>query len=197
MLTALGFEVNNFSDYELKVHSITLSGKFFKEILLDFSQTGVLTYSFPESYYTGYYTIFSEEQNNGPLVLSAPGTGVDQTTSGLLPKNNQGEGEHILLISGKEPYFGPETGELDTNKDIVHVYIDYTFNNLDANFSSARPATFTPQPGTKYTAQLNFVGEAFVLQFVVANNEEWENGGSDDDPGIGNEEDGDGDVIFE
>lgn len=198
LLTALGFEVNNFSDYELKVHSITLRGKFFKEILLDFSQTGVLTYSFPESYYTGSYTIFSEEQNNGkPLVLSAPETGVDRTTSALLPKNNQGEGEHILLISGKAPYFGPETGNLDENMNIVHVYIDYTFNNLRKNFSSARPATFTPQPGTKYTAQLNFVGNAFVLQFVVANNEKWENGGSDDDPGIDNEEDGNGDVIFE
>lgn len=48
------------------------------------------------------------------------------------------------------------------------------------------PMTFHPVPGTKYTAQLNFVGNAFVLQFVVDNNEMWEDGKSDDS-----------DIIFE
>lgn len=184
MLTALGFEVNNFSDYDLQVHSVTLSGSFFKEIKLDFSGTGTLAYSFPETYYSGTYTLYNDGQS---LSLSPPAEGEDRTTSGLLPRNAAGEGEYILLISGKEPYFGNN----------VQVTIDYTFNEKKNTQHFSRPDTFVPQPGTKYTAQLNFVGNAFVLQFVVDNNEQWEDGGADNDPDADNDEDGDGDVIFE
>ena len=54
-----------------------------------------------------------------------------------------------------------------------------------------RPGTFTPKPGVKYTAQLNFVGEAFVLQFVVANSDIWEDGELDDN------DDSNDDIIFQ
>ena len=57
--------------------------------------------------------------------------------------------------------------------------------------SIPRPGTFTPRPGVKYTAQLNFVGDTFVLQFVVDNSEQWEDGEADD-----GREDND-DVVFE
>ena len=177
LLTALGFEVNNFSNQELEIHSIKLSGSFFKKIVLDFSKDGTLSRNdndmFPDEYYTGEYVLYDEYQNGGqPLVLSPPSENVDKTTSGLLPKNGNGEGEHILLISGKEPYFG----------DGVNISVDYTFGGVRSEppFSSSRPETFIPQPGVKYTAQLNFVGDAFVLQFVVDNSESWQNGGSDD-----------------
>lgn len=198
MLTALGFEVNNFSDFKLEVNKVTLSGKFFKKIELDFSQTGTLSYSFPEEYYTGTYTLYDKADNEGqPLVLLPPSDGKDRTTSGLLPKNKDGDGEHVMLISGREPYFGPETGDVVSNPEIVHVSIDYIFNNTPGSFSSARPTTFVPQPGTKYTAQLNFVGDAFILQFIVSNNEQWEDGGSDNDPSSEDDEDGNGDIIFQ
>lgn len=185
MLTALGFEVNNFSEQVLKIHSITLSGQFFKQIELDFSQTGTLTApTFPNSYYTGTYTIFDETQNgNQPLTLAVPEEGNDRTTSGLLPKDANGQGEHILLISGKAPYFGPSANEANA----VKVNITYTFGHAARNtMSYTRPETFIPKPGTKYTAQLNFVGDTFVLQFIVDNNEIWEDGASDND-----------DIIFE
>lgn len=188
LLTALGFEVNNFSERELEVHSITLSGQFYKQIELDFSQTGTLTtYTFPESYYTGTYTIFDEANNgNQPLTLAAPEEGNDKTTSGLLPKGTDGQGEHILLISGEEPYFGPSANENDANA--IKVNITYTFGDdaTRTTMSYTRPETFTPRAGTKYTAQLNFVGDTFVLQFIVDNNEIWEDGASDND-----------DIIFE
>lgn len=192
LLTALGFEVNNFSEYNLQVHSIKLSGQFFKQITLDFSQRGNLSgYSFPENYYYGAYTIFDETDNNSqPLRLDAPVDGDDRSTSGLLPKNASGEGEHILLISGTSPYFGPATGNPANNANVVQVTIDYTFEDgttpTRRKATYSRPTTFTPSPGTKYTAQLNFVGNAFVLQFVVDNSETWEDGESDND-----------DIIFE
>ena len=37
-----------------------------------------------------------------------------------------------------------------------------------------------PRAGTKYTAQLNFVGETFVINFVAAEDEFWEDGGDSD-----------------
>ena len=197
MLTALGFVVNNFSDYVLQINKVTFSGKFYRQISLDFSQTGRLSYSFPDKYYTGTYTLFDKSMNNDqPMILNPPTDGNDRTTSGLLPKGADGNGEYMMLISGKEPYFGPETGNIDNNSEIVHVSIDYVFNGVSGLFHSARPSTFVPQPGTRYTAQLNFVGNAFVLQFVVSDNEKWEDGGSDNDPSSDNE-DGNGDIIFE
>lgn len=198
MLTALGFEVNNFSDFNLEINKVTLSGKFFKKIVLDFSQTGTLSYSFPDEYYIGTYTLYDKDENKGqPLVLPPPSDGNDCTTSGLLPKNIDGNGEHIMLISGKEPYFGPEIGNVTDNPKVVHVSIDYNFGGTSGTFSSARPTTFVPQPGTKYTAQLNFVGDAFILQFILSNNEQWEDGGSDNDPSSEDDEDGNGDIIFQ
>lgn len=83
-----------------------------------------------------------------------------------------------MLISGEGSYFGED----------VQVVIDYKLGDSDRKTEYiTRPGTFTPSPGVRYTAQLNFVGNAFVLQFVVDNSEQWENGGSDDG----------GDVVFE
>ena len=42
------------------------------------------------------------------------------------------------------------------------------------------PEHISPRPGIKYTAQLNFVGDAFVLEFVVDNQGQWEDGEADD-----------------
>lgn len=181
LLTALGFEVNNFSERELKVHRVALKGTFHKQIVLDFSKTGSLdNVTFPNTTYTGTYILYDEaDHNNEPLILSAPQEGMNRTTTGLLPKGDDGEGEHILLVSGRDPYLG-------TN---VRVYIDYTFGD-DPKVTDLEgigsPMTFHPTPGTKYTAQLNFVGNAFVLQFIVDKNEMWEDGKSDDS-----------DIIFE
>ena len=115
------------------------------------------------------------DEDGEPLILLAPddSAGETVTTSGLLG------GEHVLLISGAAPYFGKN----------VKVAIDYTFggDRVSKPFTTGRPETFTPRPGVKYTAQLNFVGNAFVLQFVVDNGETWEDGESDND----------GDVVFE
>ena len=77
-----------------------------------------------------------------------------------------------MLISGTGTSFG----------DNIKVYLDYTFNGIRVpDKELSRPGTFTPQPGKKYTAQLNFVGDAFVINFVVDNSGEWGNGAAADD----------------
>lgn len=175
VLTGLGFEVNNFSEYDLEIHKITLGGSFYKQVDIDFTGE-VVSYTFPDSRYTGTYTIH-DETVSGALSLPAPqGEAVTSSESPI-------GGEHILLISGKEnAYFGEN----------IHVSIDYTFNgNHTVKDDITRPGTFTPKPGVKYTAQLNFVGEAFVLQFVVANSDIWEDGELDDN------DDSNDDIIFQ
>lgn len=180
ILTGLGFEVNNFSERNLVVHNITLSGRFYKQVDIDFT-SDVVAYTFPDSRYTGTYTVYSEDAS-GPLNLPAPAEG-EAVTSSESPIG----GEHILLISGKEnAYFGDGTGENE-----IRVNIDYTFDGTRKMVFYTRPGTFTPRPGIKYTAQLNFVGDAFVLQFVVDNADMWEDGEMDDEDGSND------DIIFQ
>lgn len=184
VLTALGFEVNNFSEYNLIIHSIKLRGSFYKQVKIDFTGDNV-SFSFPESRYTGTYTIFDgTELTDGGLKLPAPKDGeiVTSSPSPIGPILDGGKrNDFIMLISGAETSFGEN----------VEVIIDYTFNEGRKQAMLIRPGTFTPQPGVKYTAQLNFVGDAFVLQFVVDNSESWENGADDD----GNSDNDD--IIFE
>ncbi len=163
VLTGLGFEVNNFSNYDLTVHSISLSGSFYKDVTIDLTGENV-TFSFSDNRYTGTYALLTSD-----LKLQAPEAG-EVNSSGLIG------GEHLLLISGTGNSFGEN----------VVVSINYTFNGQPGQQSLPRPGTFTPRPGIKYTAQLNFVGDTFVLQFIVDNEEQWEDGKSDND-----------DIVFE
>lgn len=177
VLTGLGFEVNNFSGYDLEVKSVTLSGSFYKKVRVDFTGD-VSSFSFPSDRYTGTYTLFDGGASGGNLMLPAPDTSLGETvTSSPSPIG----GEHVMLISGTNTSFG----------ESVKVKIEYVFNGVPNVFETERPGTFTPQPGIKYTAQLNFVGDTFVLQFVVDNQEQWEDGEADD----GDETNDD--VIFE
>lgn len=169
VLTGIGFQVNNLSEYDLTVHSVSLSGSFYKDVTIDLTGDNS-QFSFSSARYTGSYALLSED-----LSLPAPAEGTTATSSGLIG------GEHLLLISGTGTSFGEN----------VTVNIKYTFNGQPGDQRMARPGTFTPRPGVKYTAQLNFVGETFVLQFVVDNGEQWEDGGADD-----GREDND-DIVFE
>lgn len=175
LLTALGFEVNNFSNYDLVIHSIKLGGSFYKKINIDLSGDNV-AFSFPkDNRYTGKYTIFDgSSMNGGDLQLPHPTDGNTVTSSPSPIGPNTGDDinkNFVMLISGTDTSFGEN----------VKVYIDYTFNGNRTLRELTRPGSFTPQPGKRYTAQLNFVGDAFVINFVVDNNGEWENGAGDDD----------------
>lgn len=173
VLTGLRFMVNNYSERDLRIYAIKLQGKFFKKVTVDFTNT-VVAYSFPTDRYIGTYTLY--ESTDG-LRLDAPAEGQAGTSS-----DDYLEKEYLMLISGEGSYFGEN----------VQVVIDYRFGDAERKSQPiSRPGTFTPVPGVKYTAQLNFVGGAFVLQFIVDNNEQWEDGEADDGA-----EDND-DVIFE
>lgn len=184
LLTALGFEVNNFSEYDLTIHSIKLGGSFYKTINIDLTGDNV-AFSFPSNRYTGKYTIFDgTATEGGGLSLPAPTDGNTVTSSPSPIGPNSGKDinkNFVMLISGTDTSFGKN----------VNVVIDYTFNGNRTTKGLTRPGTFTPQPGKRYIAQLNFVGDAFVINFVVDNNGEWENGAGEDD------DTGNDDIVFE
>ena len=169
VLTGIGFEVNNLSDYDLTVHELSLGGSFYKDVTIDLTGDNV-AFSFSGNRYTGSYALLDSD-----LALPAPAQGETTNSSGLVG------GEHLLLISGTNSSFGEN----------VAVTISYTFNGQPATQTIPRPGTFIPRPGVKYTAQLNFVGETFVLQFVADNGEQWMDGEADD-----GREDND-DIVFE
>ena len=62
----------------------------------------------------------------------------------------------------------------------VEVSVEYTYKGADKTATAERPTQFQPRAGVRYTAQLNFVGDTFALNFIAADNEFWEDGGDSD-----------------
>lgn len=181
LLTGLTFDVHNFSDNkELKVYEIALYGEFWKSIVVSLDGRSP-EITFPTDTYKGVYEVFRNGAGQN-IPVSVDGTDVKPITD-----------EFLLLVPGPEnDYLGPSTNGQGQNSDIIQVKIRYSFNGGEVKEQSfTRPTSFTPRSGTKYTAQLNFVGDAFVLQFVVNNGEVWEDGEADDG------DEGNDDVLFE
>ncbi|WP_308553592.1 fimbrillin family protein [uncultured Mediterranea sp.] len=157
IMVGLGFAVNNYNygaDDVVTITSITLSGNFIKSMTIDFNKdtNGQGFYSCSGTY-SGTYEIFNGSQEIGPNTSIEPH-------------------KHLLLLSDAAggTYFGTD----------VKVKVAYQFKGVNKTFSTGRPSDFMPRAGTKYTAQLNFVGETFVINFVAAEDEFWEDGGDSD-----------------
>lgn len=168
-LTALSFTVNNYNEnMPLTVYKITLSGEFWKTMTVDMNETPAVA-DFKDTY-KGTYTIYD----------NANGMGIQASIGGTSVTPPAFADQYILLISGK---IDNATGmSYIGHGETLKVTIDYEFgeNGVRKTASFTRPATFVPRPGTMYQAQLNFVGDAFVLQFVNANSDLWEDGSDTD-----------------
>lgn len=179
VLSGLNFVVNNYSKYSLEVHRITLHGQFYRSVFIDFTGSTV-SYKFTDgnesgTWYYGTYVIFDKDRDGGALELPAVETGGQSSSSeGLL-----GE-EYLLLIAGIEKG-GEELGDEEASYfgKNIEVTIDYTFNGQHNTENLGRPGSFSTTPGVLYTTYLNFVGDAFTLQFVTGLNN-WEDGEADD-----------------
>ena len=163
IMTGLGFAVNNYNYGDEKketvtVKRVTLSGHFTRSITIDFSKNtneeGFYTYS---GTYPGTYEIY----NNETGLAVAPNSSVSPIGD-----------KHLLLLSNATDgtYFGKD----------VEVSVEYTYKGADKTATAERPTQFQPRAGVRYTAQLNFVGETFALNFIAADNEFWEDGGDSD-----------------
>lgn len=160
ILAGLNFQINNYNKdpedpgtgIELIVHSVKLQGTFYKSIVINFDKG----YDYPsDETYQGTYSLVNSE-------LSIPaGTSINEI------------GDRTLLLVSNISQTGKENGYFGN----IEVVIEYTFGGAWKSQSFSRPENFMPAGGTIYTAQLNFIGNAFVLNFVVDNNYQWEDGG--------------------
>ena len=154
ILTGLGFSVRNYNqEHPITLTSVKLQGHFTKSVTADFTGDE-MTYSYAGTY-SGAYTLFEGSQEvaatNGEIELLG--------------------GKHILLVSGTP------TGDGYLGTD-VKLLVVYTYDGVEKTATLVRPGGFMPRAGTKYTAQINFVGDSFVLNFVT--DEQWEDGGDSD-----------------
>ena len=165
MLTGLNFQVNNYNAKEdetgaqvpgdpVVIHSLVLAGKFYRSIEINFDSN----YGYPDETFDGAYMIVDDEAN---------------ISVGGLESVSQIGGKTLLLVSNlgdSEGYIGDLTLE-----------ITYSFGSSQRKTQSfSRPENFMPAGGTIYTAQLNFIGDSFVLNFIIDNNTQWEDGGDSD-----------------
>ena len=80
--------------------------------------------------------------------------------------------KYLLLLSDA-------SGGTYLGKDIK-VKVEYTYKGKEKTATAERPSDFMPRSGVKYTANLNFVGETFLLNFVAATGGAWDDGGDSD-----------------
>lgn len=163
ILAGLNFQINNYNKdpedlgtgIELIVHSVKLKGTFYKSIVINFDKG----YDYPsDETYQGTYSLVTSD-------LSVPaGTSVSEI------------GDRTLLLVSNISQTGVENGYFGN----IEVEISYTFGDKTDTKSFSRPENFMPAGGTIYTAQLNFIGNAFVLNFIVDNDYQWEDGGDSD-----------------
>lgn len=188
IMTGLGFQINNFSQVaetvegpedeggvDLVIYSIKLQGEFHKSVRVD--MTGAAAEVSYEGTYSVTYTIFESEDG---MLIPWQQDGSRGSIS-MEPET------YLRLLPGDENvgYFGPTGG---TNPKLI---LDYKLgDNERTTVSRDRPGNFMPRSGVRYTAQINWVKNAFVLVVQADNGEIWEDGEADD----GNT--GNDDIIF-
>ena len=163
ILTGLNFQINNYNEDpqnpgtgdRLIVHSLKLRGTFYKSFVMNYDDG----WECPAGEtFSGTYTLLPDGSDK---VVEAQDEGL------LIDKT-------LLFVSGQNSE-GAATGYLGP---YVKLEIKYTFgDSREKTQWISRPENFLPVGGTVYTSQLNFIGNAFVLNIIVDNNYQWEDGG--------------------
>lgn len=163
LLTGINFKIKNYNtENEVVIHSLRLAGQFYRSIEVH-SDNG---YTFPEEEsFRGSFRFLKENDPTDDLTVGTHDGG------GLPSEVVEAGGRTLLLISDveTEQYFGDN-----------RLYIEYSFMGETKTQSFGRPDSFMPVAGTIYTYELHFIGDAFVLNCVVDNNQNWEEGGDSD-----------------
>ena len=168
-LTGLGFKINNYSSRHLLVDHVELQGTFYKTLEIDCA-TSPAEYTTPAaSTYSGTYVIYDSLMD-----LSNDG---NSTVVSHEPEAD----DYVMLIAGTEnKSLGPDSNELTIN--IRYKFWEDGESEPDewTTKSLKRTATFTFRSGMRYVAELDFVGDAFTINFVQANSDMWQDGEADD-----------------
>lgn len=159
LLAGFNFTINNHNETnDLTIHGLSISGNFYRSIKIHTDQ-GL---EYPAETFAGNFAFLDGNDDSDDLTIEHH-------------KSVQKAGNKtLMLISNLEA--GP-----DYIGDAINLHIDYSFMGHRTTDRSIQFLTkYLPQGGTIYTIELNFIGDAFILNFIVDNNQIWENGGDSD-----------------
>lgn len=159
ILTALRFQINNYSAEELTLTSIRLEGDFFN--------TADFTFNTGEIVQTTATTTF-----HGNWDLSPTGGMTVASNSGR-PLGDDTRGTSVMLLPDPAitPSAGNNTDCLGSNKKL---HVRYSIGATQYTQDLDVKLLFKPAGGTSYALNLNFVGNEFVIFFQPT--DLWENG---------------------
>jgi len=163
ILTALRFRINNYTDKELHIHSLTLRGTFFKRATFDFNEGAITqtTASIDVASFTGNWQLLN--------------SGMSVAGGSSLPL---GDGEHgVSVMFLPDPTITPDAGQqTDCIGRDKFIDVAYSLGADGTQQERSIPMTllFKPAGGTSYALNLNFVGDEFIIYFQST--DLWEHG---------------------
>lgn len=175
LLTAFRFRINNYDTEQLKIESVALSGQFYRSSTFSFATEAVsqTTPQLQSNSYQGNFQIISATDNfqvagGGSKMLGTAADGTDGTS--------------LLLLTN--PAATPEAVDTGTDYFIGNnkiLAITYSIGaDTPVTVNVPFQLTYKTAPAHRYTVNLNFVGDKFVLTFLADNNENWEDGSDND-----------------
>ena len=163
IMTGIRFRLHNHSNKNLTLTSVTYSGKFFNRAFYDFSTDSPVMSVDESSTYSGTFNMIE-----GVQTIAA--------NSSAYMNNDM---ERILMLLPNPAGTTDDTDEeyvLGSDKKITVTYRldgdteDRTW--VHNNFT----LSYLPQPNTRHTANLHFVGDEFVIVFQDDSSKNWQNG---------------------
>lgn len=156
LLTGLNFTVHNYNEANaVTIHGLRIKGTFYRSIEVAIN-SGI---NYPTETYGGTFTFLDGDDGAVEVSHDTPAERIG--------------GKNLMLVANLNatPYLGNDIG----------IYLDYEFmGESKDNVEVGSFGNFLPTSGTIYTVELNFIGDAFVLNVVVDNNQNWESGGDSD-----------------
>lgn len=159
ILTALRFQINNYSAEELTLTSISLEGDFFNSAAFTFN-TGEIVQTTAATTFHGNWDL-------------TPTGGMTVASNSGRPLGDGTRGTSVMLLPDPAitPSAGDDTDCLGSNKKL-HVAYSIGATQYTQDLDVKLP--FKPAGGTSYALNLNFVGNEFVIFFQPT--DLWENG---------------------
>lgn len=159
ILTALRFQINNYSAEELTLTSIRLEGDFFNSADFTFN-TGEIVQTTAATTFHGNWDL-------------SPTGGMTVASNSGRPLGDGTRGTSVMLLPdpARTPSAANDTDCLGSNKKL---YVTYSIGTTPYTQELDVKLLFKPAGGTSYALNLNFVGNEFVIFFQPT--DLWENG---------------------
>lgn len=159
VLTALRFQINNYSAEELTLTSLTFEGDFFNSADFTFN-TGEIIQTTAATTFHGNWNL-------------TPAGGMTVASNSGRPLGDGTRGTSVMLLPDPDinPSAGNDTDCLGRNKKI---HVTYAIGTTAYTQDLDVKLMLKPAGGTSYALNLNFVGNEFVIFFQPT--DLWENG---------------------